>query len=304
SVINYKGGVGKTTLTANLGAYAAMKGYRVLMIDLDPQTHLTFSFMTPEEWGEKYKDTKTIKKYFDGFINKSVIDTSLSALVVPLEVPQCPKFDIICSTLEMADIDMKMAGKCTGQDDELVAGNTLMTYNCLRNGIEELLGEYDLILMDCPPNCNAIVRNALTASDYYLVPARLDYLSSLGIMGLSENVNIFLTKYRKYNESRPELGYKAITVDMLGVVPMMVTITRGTKPQKVQALYLSMFRQRGYYVFQYVRANNEIFGNQLHDKKGNVVPAVLAHMRADNTKSRVMGEMRQLCEEFIKRLGI
>ena len=68
SVINYKGGVGKTTLTANLGAYAAMRGLSVLMIDLDPQTHLTFSFMAEEDWQRRYKDSKTLKKYFDSVI--------------------------------------------------------------------------------------------------------------------------------------------------------------------------------------------------------------------------------------------
>ena len=63
SVINYKGGVGKTTLTANLGAYAASKGKRVLMIDLDPQSSLTFSFMTPDSWRDKYFENRTMKNF-------------------------------------------------------------------------------------------------------------------------------------------------------------------------------------------------------------------------------------------------
>jgi len=50
SVINYKGGVGKTTITANLGAELARRGRRVLLIDIDPQASLTFSFIPPEEW--------------------------------------------------------------------------------------------------------------------------------------------------------------------------------------------------------------------------------------------------------------
>lgn len=56
SVINYKGGVGKTTLTTNIAGDLAQLGYKVLMIDLDPQASLTFSFLKPDEWKEKVAD--------------------------------------------------------------------------------------------------------------------------------------------------------------------------------------------------------------------------------------------------------
>ena len=58
SVINYKGGVGKTSLTANLGAELAWRGKRVLLIDLDAQASLTFSFIKPDEWVEKFEKKK------------------------------------------------------------------------------------------------------------------------------------------------------------------------------------------------------------------------------------------------------
>ena len=55
SVINYKGGVGKTSLTANMGAELAWRRKRVLLIDLDAQASLTFSFIKPDEWSNKYE---------------------------------------------------------------------------------------------------------------------------------------------------------------------------------------------------------------------------------------------------------
>ena len=67
SVINYKGGVGKTSLTANLGAELAWRRRRVLLIDLDAQASLTFSFISAEEWGRKYEADRTIKAWFDSF---------------------------------------------------------------------------------------------------------------------------------------------------------------------------------------------------------------------------------------------
>ena len=67
SVINYKGGVGKTTVTANLGAELARRGQRVLLIDLDPQASLTFSFIRSEDWERHLSHHGTIKTWFDSF---------------------------------------------------------------------------------------------------------------------------------------------------------------------------------------------------------------------------------------------
>ncbi len=67
SVINYKGGVGKTTITANLGAELARRGRQVLLIDTDPQANLTFSFIRPDEWARTYAESKTLKNWFESF---------------------------------------------------------------------------------------------------------------------------------------------------------------------------------------------------------------------------------------------
>ena len=67
SIINYKGGVGKTTLTANLAAELAWRGHSVLMVDLDAQASLTFSFISPDDWQNNFANSKTIKKWFDSF---------------------------------------------------------------------------------------------------------------------------------------------------------------------------------------------------------------------------------------------
>ena len=60
SLINYKGGVGKTTLTANLGTELAFRGYKVLLIDLDPQASLTFSLVFPSVWDKDCRESRTI----------------------------------------------------------------------------------------------------------------------------------------------------------------------------------------------------------------------------------------------------
>ena len=65
SVINYKGGVGKTTVTSNLAANLAWNGKSVLILDMDAQASLTFSFLTPDYWEKNLKESKTIKNWFD-----------------------------------------------------------------------------------------------------------------------------------------------------------------------------------------------------------------------------------------------
>lgn len=82
SIINYKGGVGKTTITANLASEMACRGKRVLVIDLDPQTNLTFSYMKVEEWSNTYEKEKTIKYWFDSIIDGTKPVPSFKDLIV------------------------------------------------------------------------------------------------------------------------------------------------------------------------------------------------------------------------------
>ena len=70
SIVNYKGGVGKSTVISNLGALLALDGYRVLLIDLDSQASLTFSYIGVETWKKSHKEDKTIKTLLNSLINK------------------------------------------------------------------------------------------------------------------------------------------------------------------------------------------------------------------------------------------
>ena len=276
SIINYKGGVGKTTLTANLGAYAAMRGYRVLLIDLDPQTQLTFSFVDVETWKAKYKEKKTLKRYFDSCIDSKGESVKLSSLVIPQKC--CRNLGLISSNLELTDMDMLLAGSCGASSTYLLAGNSLRMYNYLNNGMEELMDQFDLVLIDCPPNCNAMVRNAIIASDYYLIPARMDYLSSLGIENLERNVLHFLSEYNEdFVKARPDLKYKTVKIKALGVVPMMVDFAFG-KMLTLHREYMEKLSREGrlklkdnsipktYHVFPYLRYNATVFSSSSVEK--------------------------------------
>ncbi|MBQ7734282.1 MAG: AAA family ATPase [Synergistaceae bacterium] len=305
SIINYKGGVGKTTLTANLGAYAALHGLRVLLIDLDPQTHLTFSFMTQEQWRIKYEKKKTLKNYFDSLIDEHG-ENSLASLVIPLNYIFCMKLDIISSHLELADMDMKLAGKCTASNTSQLASNSLRMYNYLRSGLKELNDEYDLVLIDCAPNFNALVRNAIIASDYYLVPARLDYLSSLGIDNLQDNVKKFFAEYEVFLKYRPDLGYEPASINMLGVVPMMVEVLRD-KVIKAHQEYEDKMKKLKYRIFPHVMYNSKVFTPD-RITEGPVVLEAMKHSAKKQAKGsalyKVIVDFEALGNEFLANLGL
>ena len=117
SVINYKGGVGKTTVTSNLAAQLAWEGHRVLAIDLDPQTNLTFSFLRPAEWESHFAEARTIKVLFDSLIKGQ--GATLSGMIHEPERAKAAlkgngKLEIICSHLGLINVDLELATLLAG----------------------------------------------------------------------------------------------------------------------------------------------------------------------------------------------
>ena len=113
SVINYKGGVGKTTLTANIGAELALRGKNVLMIDLDPQASLTFSFVSPENWKDNYASAKTIKEWFR-FKNQDFNDLVIKPSQVQNWLIGKGTLDLISSHLDLINVDLELATRLGG----------------------------------------------------------------------------------------------------------------------------------------------------------------------------------------------
>lgn len=303
SVINYKGGVGKTTITSNIAAYAASQGKRVLMIDLDPQTNLTFSFMSSKEWEDSYAKNKTLKNFFRPIINGSSKRISLGSLVIPLEV-QGLKMGLVSSHLELIDIDTDLAACLGGANINIMNRNFLRVHSHLREGLSKLKNDYDLILIDCPPNFNTVVKNAITASDYYLVPAKMDYLSTLGIEQLHRNT----TKYVKsYNEYVAQVGegedeFSPISPNMLGVVPTMLTVFNEA-PIQANQHYLDQVQSKGYYLFPWTRHNNTFYAYAPE----NGIPVILSQQTnpsGDKTGDKILRELRELSRIFIEKAGI
>lgn len=278
SFINYKGGVGKTTLTANVAAELAFRGRRVLAVDLDPQTNLTFSFINLETWQELDNEERTIKHWYDEFLDEDQ-DGSLRNLIIrPQRVNDEIRnmksdgyVDLISSHLELINVDMELATRYGGNSQRTIRSSFLRLFSRLKNGLEELVDDYDVVLIDCPPNFNIVTQNAIIASNMYIVPAKADFLSILGIDQLVRHIDYLTNTYNTYVDQRDNGRWQIINPQLLGVVFTMITIHNG-KPIQAQNNYIYQVRRAGYTVFDnFIRNNNTIFS---HSPEGGV-PVVL-----------------------------
>jgi chromosome partitioning protein len=226
AVMNYKGGVGKTSLTANLAAELAWQNYKVLMIDLDPQSSLTFSFIAPDIWEKSFAPSGTIKSWFESF--ESGQQLPLASLIhTPAKVSDALRgkgqLDIICSHLGLINVDLELATKLGGASLSQAKKNFIMVHRQLAEGLGKIdQNSYDLVLIDCPPNFNIVTKTAIIASDYILVPARPDYLSTLGIDYLIRSVNGLIKDYNEFADVQSADKTPKINPKVLGVVFTMI----------------------------------------------------------------------------------
>ncbi len=299
SVINYKGGVGKTTLTANLGAYAASQGKRVLLIDLDPQTHLTFNFITIEDWKKNFSAGKTLRDFFKPVISGKNDTKPLSELAIPVHAGEYD-MDIVSSHLNLIDTDMELAAMIIATTPQLLAATSLKTFCYLRNALFAVKNKYDLVLIDCPPSFYVMVKNAILASDYYIVPTKLDYLSVLGIENLQGSIKNLLRLYDDYSKILEDDIYTPINIKALGAVPTMVKYLKGNELIAANKEYLQEIEDRHFYIFKSIRNNSSVFG--VAPKVG--VPIVLTKPKAFFQKSQkiIVDELKELGGEFLSRL--
>jgi chromosome partitioning protein len=120
SIINHKGGVGKTTLTANLGAGLAARGQKVLLVDLDAQASLTVSFFTQSEWTADLLPSRTIKHWFDGIGTTAAMADPSPLVSSPPRVHDklarsSGTLGLIAAHRDLSDIETELAAELLGE---------------------------------------------------------------------------------------------------------------------------------------------------------------------------------------------
>ena len=302
SIINYKGGVGKTTLTTNIAGDLALLGYKVLMIDLDPQASLTFSFLKPDEWKEKVADKHTIKNWFSDskkIRTERFEDLIITPHTVKDSLENKGKLDLVSSHLELINVDLELATKLGGANMTQVKEQFIKVHHRLLDGINQLPDDaYDIILIDCPPNFNIVTKNAIVASDYILIPAKPDYLSTMGIDYLKNSLDKLVKEYNEYVsiEDSDLDDYEPINPQILGVVFTMVQYY-GEKPISALRPFIAQTKQLGFDVFEdTLRENKTLFA----DAAQYGVPVVISKR---NSGINVIDGINRIVDELLDKLG-
>src|SRR2546428_2036361 len=175
TIINFKGGVGKTTVSIEIAtSLARFYGKRTLLVDLDPQASATFYVMRQKQWMEWKSENGSTYDVFNQhrrsfFIRRAIVKDVVkgNATVIGL--------DLLPSNPDLVDVDLQLAD--------------FIGYNILQRHFEQIRDEYDYIICDCPPTFNPVTKNALWASDAYVVPTVPDFLSTYGIGLLQRSVD-------------------------------------------------------------------------------------------------------------------
>ncbi len=187
SLVNQKGGVGKTTTSINLAASLALLGKNVLLIDLDPQGNATTGL--------------GINK---GDIEKSVYDllsggATIEEVIIKTDFKN---LDIIPSTIQLAGIDIELMEK-SKQDSSFKRSHQL------KNKLETIKSSYDYLIIDCPPSLGVITTNALTASNSVIIPVQCEFYA---LEGITQLLNTIMLAQKNLN---PHLEIEGVLLTML-----------------------------------------------------------------------------------------
>lgn len=180
SIINFKGGVGKTALAFHLAT--GLERYhkeRVLLVDVDHQSSLSLTIMKPKVWEKAVEEGRTLNSIFEHF---TIPGTKLPGKEIIYKKPypyDYPKMDLLPAALKLDETEIDLTSTMIGDPTESEWNKrTLICKWIEKNKVDE---EYDYIIFDCPPATKLVTQNAIAASHAYVIPVIPDAVSTRGI---------------------------------------------------------------------------------------------------------------------------
>ena len=187
SLVNQKGGVGKTTTSINLSASLAALGKRVLLIDLDPQGNTTTGV--------------GINK---GDIDKSIYDVLIGECNINEAIIRTKyrNLSVIPATINLAGINIELIEKSKSEQN-FSKGEQLKKY------LSPIVDNYDYVIIDCPPSLGVITTNALTASNSVIIPVQCEFFA---LEGITQLLRTIMLAQKNLN---PTLNIEGVLLTML-----------------------------------------------------------------------------------------
>ena len=246
-ISNHKGGVGKTCSVCNIGAGLSRLGKKVLLIDLDPQENLTISLGVKEVEQNMY----------------SVMAGNCSIKEATIHITD--KLHIVPSTIDLSATEIELSSE---------SGREMI----LKEALEDVINDYDFILIDCAPSLGLLTLNALTAASGVLIPLQAQFLALKGLSKLTEVIK----KVQKRLNKNLEVG---------GVI-----ITQYSA-RKIMCQDVANFIEENF--------SNEVFKTRIREN----VTLAEAPMRGQDVfryspKSNGAADYENLCKEILERCEV
>ncbi|NEP21561.1 MAG: ParA family protein [Moorea sp. SIO1F2] len=289
STVNMKGGVGKTTLTVNLATCLAKNhNKRVLVVDLDTQISGTLSLMQPQAFAKARKGRRTLSRLIDKVTKPSYRSRLTIEDIIQTDNCDIKGLDLLPGDIELYDeyVVSDLLHKQSVQEGEVEFSKVWSRFESLliKGILEPIIPNYDFIILDCAPGYNLLTRSGIVASDFYLLPARPEPLSIVGIQLLERRI-------ARLKESHQQDS--PLNLQLLGII-----------------FILSGGGLMGRYYKQVMRrVDNDFDSNQIFQIRipmdvnvakavDSFSPVVIAHPNSAGSKA-----FFKLTEEFLVKLG-